>query len=472
MVGSIWAYIVHSHNIRYLEESRKHTGNGMVFTADDASYISPPENFKRTWVWKDNTEGVSSYIQRPPMIGLINLPFTFIFTYGDMGMQKYVALLLHFFAIYLFGLMAIELLGKRTAIFVQFIYALLPCFWGYLFYYLAESITPSLLIFLSYGYLKYQTTQTSRWLLFQSILVGVLLLTRPQLGIFLLPFFYFLWTYIREKHHKKWTVFLCCFMLAFGCFGLWQIRSITIAKHWVGLHPIYDVTNNTQYRPVHGSFGELFKIWEHNGQKFHGLMTILWIESASSDSGLFNTDIINQQIHNKAFQYYEAEKFNQLFAEYITVNREIRRLDNLQKALTGEATGEKNLRIKVDSLTRVLRKKMWKQNYFVTPINSIKFMFSKSQLNLHIFQEKYRGFLGMEILRYICLFIIWIMVALSLSQAFNFKNKTWFFFAMGTILYLFYLFFIQKINEERYLIPLLPVLLLMAVDRLKQIFNL
>jgi len=82
----------------------------MVMTADDPSYLAPPENLLRKGVWKDNSEGVSSYIQRPPMIGMINLPFDLIFEHGSMGMQKYVALVLHFFSLFFFGLMGIELL--------------------------------------------------------------------------------------------------------------------------------------------------------------------------------------------------------------------------------------------------------------------------------------------------------------------------------------------------------------------------
>jgi hypothetical protein len=469
ILGTLWAYLIHIDNIRYLKQSKKATNNNMVLTADDASYISPAENYRLTGVWKDNTEGVSSYIQRPPMMGLLHLPFSVIFGYNNTGVQKYVALVLHFFALFVFGLMATQLLGKKISILVQTIYAILPCFWGYLFYFLTESVTPSLLVFLFYGYVKFQLNQSTKWLFFQSVFSGILLLTRPQLSIFILPFFYFLGIYIRGRHHRKWIIFLSCLFLAFAGFGLWQVRSMSIAKHWAGMHPIYDVTNNTQYRPVHRSFGELFKIWEHNSQQFHSTMTMYW---TNRDAPVEQVSTYNKlSWPNHKILHQNEDLLRTFFGEYYQTSMEIIPYEQQNIAAPGESIREINLRLRVDSLTHQLKKQMWKENYITTPLHSMEFMFSKSQLNLYIFQEKYRGKWWMETTRYFCLSIILLSTFLTISQILNRKDRIWFLFGISVLLYLFYLFFIQKMNEERYLMPLLPLFLLSAFERVISFFK-
>src|SRR5687768_16936310 len=135
--------MVHSSNLKYYHQENYLFPMDWIATADDVSYIAPAVNFYEKGVWKDNSAGVSSYVQRPPMIGIVNWVFLHFTESGNC--QKYLAVILHGLALFVFGIMCIGWFGKRMGIILQCLYALLPCFWGYLFYFLTESITPSLL---------------------------------------------------------------------------------------------------------------------------------------------------------------------------------------------------------------------------------------------------------------------------------------------------------------------------------------
>jgi 4-amino-4-deoxy-L-arabinose transferase-like glycosyltransferase len=461
-LGSIWAFGVHTHNLYFVSsQPGVEPGNGMILTADDPSYLRPVENCIQHGVWKDNSQGVSAYIQRPPGMSIIHGMFYLLSSHQYAVLHKIFNTLLHFLSIFVFGLTAFRLLGKRWAILVQWVYALLPCFWGYLFYFLTESITPSLLVFLVYGYVQQDAQPGSKWLLFQAAIGGCLLITRPQLGIFLLPFFFFLVRYIQQKQTTRWVVVGGSMLLLLGGWATWQIRSVSMAGRWVGLHPIYDVTNNSQYRPVHRSFGQLFKVWEHNSQHFHAEMDYIWLLSVFPDSGNIDVQPLFNLIPSRVFSFTDKAKFEQIFNDYSVVCEEMHTtMNSPDMPLYGETDREIELRRQVDSLTRVLQSKMWKENYFITPLHSVQWMFTKSQLNLAIFQQKYRGEWWLVILRYGCVFIIIASTLFTLIHLLAPKDRVAFLMSLSVLAYLFYLFFIQKMNEERYLMPLLPLLFL------------
>jgi 4-amino-4-deoxy-L-arabinose transferase-like glycosyltransferase len=470
LAGSIWAFGVHTHNMFFVSsQPGVEPGDGMILTADDPSYLRPVENWIHYGVWKDNTQGVSAYIQRPPGMGIMHGLFYQLSPQHDAVLHKVFNMLLHFIALYLFGLAAFRLLGRTWALVAQSIYAILPCFWGYIFYFLTESITPSLLVILVYGYVQQAKDPGVKWMVFQAMVGGCLLLIRPQLGICMLPFFYFLWKYVQQpQKNRLWVGALSIILLMGGWMG-WQVRSASIAGRWVGLHPIYDVTNNTQYRPVHRSFGQMFKVWEHKSQKFHGVMGYLWLASASADTGKTNVEPVLQVIPPRVFARVSKEKFAEIFSEYIAVNKELDIVNNLHSPLPGETSREIQLRLRVDSLTRVLHKKMWLETYLITPLHSAEWMFTKSQLNLGIFQKKYRGQGWVTLLRYICLFVIICSVCMSLVHLFFPKERVSFLLALAFVVYVLYLFFAQTMNEERYLMPWLPVLFLYALAGVKNL---
>lgn len=467
IIGGVWAFFIHTTNIRSLEEQNSvKVETGMVITRDDASYIRPAENFAQKGIWKDNTEGVSSYIQRPPGMGMLHYIFYSISPQHNGFLHKLFNCGLHVLSIYCFGLIGLLLLNKKWAIGVQLLYALLPCFWGYLFYYLTEPVTVPLMVFLFFAYLQYHRAPSSKWLLLQAIVCGLILLVRPQLMFFILPFFYFLVKFLRTKTPHKIPVFLMAFLFGFGGFISWEIRSASIVHRFTWSHGIYDITNNTQYRPIHQSFVELFKVWDYDNNRFHTMMLDAWEPTWEPSA-----EWADKNIHLHGCKGITKNEILLLLVEYSAIAKQQRPIFDSNGIIPTEQENERILRLKVDSITRVLKTKNFVLRNIIGPFRSAEFMLVKSQLNLHIFQHTYRGFWWMETLRYSSLVLILLSFLLSFLQVRDFKDKPVFLFLLATILYFGYLCFFHKINEERYILPLLPIMLLIAANTLYKVLK-
>lgn len=468
LAGLFWAFLVNTHNMFYAEKTQMGIySNGMIITPDDPSYLRPAENFANQGQWKDNSSGLSSYIQRPPGMAILHFIFYKLSPKYNYILHKVFNLCLHFLSLYFFGVLSFQLFGKRLGAFVQLVYAAIPIFWGYLFYYLTESITPSILVFLTYGYIQYYHDPKARWLIFQAFIIGILLIVRPQLFIFILPFLYSMYNFLKRNETHKWRMTGGALILAFGMFLCWQGRSAFIAGRVMGLHPIYDVTNNTQYRPIHRSLGELYKIWEHESKSFHTSLGRIWVHSVEDSTQLQSSiDSAIIELPKSIFQDIPENSWRSLFMDYYRVSMLIEPYRSQNLSVPGEFPQEKKLRLQVDSLTQQLKKKQWEKYYLFTPMHSGYFMFSKSQLNLSIFQIKYRGQWWMEALRWVCVLLIIGSIMASLLWLLDRKNRWFWLFALSILIYLFYLFYIQRMNEERYLVPLLPIVFLLAVNRI------
>lgn len=466
LFGGIWTFFIHTTNVHYLESiGSPKTEGGMVLTSDDAGYIRPAENFADKGVWKDNTQGVSSYISRTPGMGVIHLLFYKVSPHHHPVLHRIFNSILHMLALYFFGLTCSLLLNKKWAIALNVVVAFLPCFWGYTFYYLTEAVTFPLIVFLFFAYVKYHLAPGSKWILIQGLVGGILIMVRPQLMFFILPFVYFLLHFLVKGSSKKILVGTVALILALGSFISWEIRSANIAHRFTWFHGIYDETNNNQYRPVHQSFVELFKVYDWDNKRFHTMMLDAWESDWQPTDDWLNNNI---QLHG--CKGISKADIKILLLEYSFIAKRQRPVFEHGGTIPKEEADEKNLRLKLDSITTDLKGKNWILCNIVGPIRSAQFMIVKSQLNLAIFQHKYRGFWWMEILRWTCMITVLFSFLFSLRHVINLKNKAYFLFILSTIIYFIYLCFVHKINEERYVVPLLPILFLLAVDSLQCLF--
>lgn len=466
VLGGIWAWFIHCDNIEYLRSiNSPKEEKGMVLTSDDVGYIRPAENFVNIGVWKDNTQGISSYIARTPGMGIIHLLFYKLSPHHHQQFHQCFNLMLHVFSLYFFGILCFFLLKKPWALIINITFAFLPSFWGYIFYYLTEPITVPLMIFLFYTYVRYHQLPSSKWILLQGILAGILIMVRPQLLFFILPFAYFLIHFLIHGSSKAIIVSVLAFIFAFGAFISWEVRSAKIAHRFTWFHGIYDEANSSQYRPVHQSFVELFKVYDWDNKRFHTMMLDAWEPNFEPTDQWLDKNVL---LHGCIGITKEDIKL--FLQEYSLIAKRQRPVFEAGGVIPKEEEDEMALRIKLDKLTTRLKKKNWFLCNILGPIHSGQFMIVKSQLNLAIFQHKYRGLWWMEALRWTCMLVVLFSFSFSLLQISNIKNKPYFLFIISTLIYFFYLCFVHKINEERYVVPLLPILFLMAVDRLKLIF--
>jgi hypothetical protein len=220
---------------------------------------------------------------------------------------------------------------------------------------------------------------------------------------------------------------------------------------WGELHPIYHASNQSVFRPVHASLTAVFRVWETRPEVFHAIVGSCW----SDDSTLRSLPSISAYVAERHIPLSPAE-LHQVLSDYHTVNLAVRAKIEQQKLL-GELPQERFLRKQLDWLAIQLESGNPLQYHVLTPARSAAEQLKKSQLNLELFQVHYRGNTFIEALRYYCVTLILLLVIGSLLNGFSaVPALRW--ITAGVLLYCFYLFYVQRLNEDRYLIPLLPML--------------
>lgn len=439
LFGSLIAVFWQELNQYYLTYSFP-SQNGLITCADESSYIRPADNFLSKNVWKDNSTGITSYFLRPPGFGMYYLLLKIIFGSKVWLAMKVVQIIFYFFSIILISkiLNLFKLKEKQNLIFTS-IYAFTPCFSGFMYFTITESITPFFVILSTYYFLKLVHSPKENALKF-TFTSSFLILIRPQLIIFVLLFSFYI---ILLKRKKQALIMI----LAFLPFILWNIRTYTIANKWMGIHPIYSSTNNSMYRPTHEKMTNLFRIWEHDGAKFHTTIAIL--------AGDTDSTYLEKALTNVPKKYHK--KVIQIFTKFHELKRfQKQKLAHL-KILKGEFKGEIEFYSQVDKTIIQLKSEHKFDYYFNTPFQSFKKLMISSHLNLYIFQSSFRDKILMEVLRYTCVLFLIAIYLTNFLTLFSKKINVSQLISFGIIISLFYLSFVQRLNEERYLTPVMPL---------------
>ncbi len=418
----------------------------MIQTADEASYLAPPINYLSNGVWADNSDGITRFYQRPPGYGSIYMICTLILgKYALFGM-KIIQILGYFFSIFLIGKISILLLAKqKIALIAALIAALLPMYSGFMYYTLTEGITPVLTLWTIYSYLNFNPSKKPFAVI---IATSLLILVRPQM--ILLPFLFIVYHLLIRERKLALVI-----SIGFIPFALWQLRTFSISNEISGLHPIYSSKNNTLFRPSHEAMTNLFRIWESDGEQFHA--AIAAIKNNRLDEVLLEVPIeFHAEVKPLLVQYERVLNSKNDFKS--------------RKYLAAE----KKLIRHTNAVINSLKKENKFLTHIKTPLESARYLLSKSQMNLYIFQDPLRGNPFIELLRILSVILINLGFLAAFMLLFRFKLDVFTILSGFICLTFFYLIYVQRLNEERYLTPFLPLLLICLLhgfDTLKNSFQ-
>jgi hypothetical protein len=263
----------------------------------------------------------------------------------------------------------------------------------------------------------------------------------------LLPFLFIVYHLLKRERKLALVI-----TLGFIPFALWQLRTFSISKEIPGLHPIYSSQNNTLFRPSHEAMTNLFRIWESDGEQFHS--AIAAIKNGKIDDAL---STIPLQFHAQV---------KPLLAEY-------ERVLNSKDAFKSREylAAEKKLIKHTNAVINSLKKENKFLTHIKTPLESASYLLSKSQMNLYIFQDPLRGNPFIELLRILSVILINLGFLAALMLFFRFKFDELTVLSVFICVTFFYLIYVQRLNEERYLTPLLPLLLICFLQGFDTIKN-
>lgn len=442
-VGTLICVATNEINSYFLDQSLPNQF-GMVQTADETSYIVPPQNFINHGEWKDNSNGLTSYYQRSPGYGLLYL-FNYIILgkYALFGL-KITQIALFFASILVFWRILKEFRASdKLTLIATGVFALLPLYSGFVYYSLTEGVVPFFTLWSILELKRSDGLKSMRWQLIVSI--ALLVLIRPQLGV--IPLVGFLYGIFTKQYRFSGTILIALLPL----FG-WYIRTAMISKEIPSFHPIYSKTNNHFYRPSHAAMTELFRVWEWRSDVFH---------NQTGRIGFGDSVEINNVLAELPEKYRES--VYPLFMQFQNLNR--LRLDEYNGVKIDDyLPGELDFIANVNLVRTTLIQENRFDYYLKVPAMSAKEFLNKSYMNLYVFQAEWRGNWIVEALRVICWLVVIASIGFSMLSFFVFKWKSLeFFILIGLSLFLFYLVFVQRLNEERYIVPILPVFLILTL---------
>lgn len=463
----------HTFNIHTLMNStpEKVRLGETVLTSDDVIYIKPVMNFVGGKGWTDGSVGRQQYFSRPPGYSLFILPF-----YALFGLKKGL-FFLKYTQLFLFSVSAVYLLkilekltnSNKFSFILSVLYGIFPIASGFVFYTLTEAITPAFLIFYVYFSQKGWISTSKTLFLKASLILSFLVLIRPVLGMFLIPLLVLVFYSQKnqltlKKRLLQVFIFLSISLIPLLC---WQVRVVNICGEFPGLYPVYDKEVKTIYRPTHRTIWAFGKCWGISGKDFHEYVGPIWEQVIYPDSIQGNPikrfiSIIPTEIVRELGE----ERIQLAFLNYQhTVNIQKPYLLSNSKLPSTLVVEEQKVIGLFNKLITTYKSKHWFKYHVLVPIHYLKEMSFHSNLNLYIFQHPWRGNLGMESARILSLFVHFgVFVILFLS--FFVPRLTFFtrLLSLSTLFYVLFLAYYFRELEERYTLPILPILFLIASE--------
>lgn len=443
-----------------------------IKTADDASYIAPAKNLVTHGILKNNDNGIQSHYERPPAYPVFLSIFYKLFN-TDKALQliKYFQLLLFALSSAFLYIILTQLHIRKSIIVVCYaIYGLSPFCSGFQYYSLSEAIVLPLIVFYLYHIVLFVKQKKKINLIFSSILLAIIIATRPVFALLSLISILTIFKNRKEINSKiKIASLHSCIILSL--FGIWTIRNYNLTNRIISPHPIYEPTNNSEFRPTHKAMWQLAKLWGETGSTYHSYMPRLWNNS------------IKGNIYEEDIQY--------IIDHFPTWAKETIKQDNLKETLSlyqksilfqKEYYDRKmampfdipEIEIEVIKQLKDYRNELLIHHpiecFIISPAKVFKRIAFHSNLNLYMFQNTFRGNTLMEGIRLIFFIIhslLFLILPFSLIYYRKFTITT--FFAYTAILYILFLMYYQVGIEERYTLPILPILIINAAVFLNNI---
>jgi hypothetical protein len=445
LLGLVFALIIQEFNATSLAPNDPFR-YGMIYTADEPSYLIPVRNWMENGTWQDNTEGNGKYFQRPPGYGLIYGFCTILLDdHAFLGL-KLIHLVVYFFSIVLIGRILRTLMKKDgPALLGTTLFAIMPMFHGFMYYPLTEGVTPFLVLLFLDRVLK----EKDRFDYVLLLVTVIILIVRPQLVV--LPLLFFVYFLLKNKR-----IYAATLLLAAVPFLLWSIRTFAIEGEWKGLHPIYSKTNVTLFRPSHEKLTQLFRIWEYDGERFHSVVGGLKKATSEQDYEKIMDDV-PPRFHRE---------IKPILRDYKTLLEHPSYGRSKEFGVLEDTFIEETERVRME-----LVKTNRFQHHVITPLKSAFYLLTKSQMNLYVFQATWRGNWLVESLRVFSILLINLGFIAAFWTVFKAKDNRLYVLSISVLLYFFYLIYFQRMNEERYLTPWLPVLFLLLTVQLEQFYR-
>ncbi|RYM31449.1 hypothetical protein ERX46_16200 [Brumimicrobium glaciale] len=469
LLSLISAFAFNELNIHFLKkDSVELRYNETVITADDVSYIRPAQNYLEIGELKNNMVGDGSYFLRPPGYSSLFVFYgSFLEIENAVKAVKTTQLILFALSVYCLFFIAFGYIkSKKIAILITGIYGVTNLASGFLYYTLTEAITPALVIFFVFFLMRAKEENRHKAkLLFYYIAAAIfsfLFITRPVLAILGLAFPFFIYADFWKRKKQFFTQLILVGLIASSGMIVWQVRNYNITNQIVGLNPIYYPENSqSSFRPTHEALWDLCKGWGEIGADFHSYVGPFWSSAIHGNASQEDIDKIISHFPDEVVEKLDRNKIETMFSNYqLSIENQKYYYENRLPMPQEIPEIETKTILQINELTADFKKEFWFQYYISSPIKVFKELAFHSNLSFYIFQKTFRGNFLMEGFRLFA-FSIHVLAFVTLIFSLFFKTPIHLksIFSYALLIYVFFLIFVQRGIEERYSLPILPLVL-------------
>jgi len=440
-----------------------------VITNDDASYLRPPENYIQTGIWQENSIGKQSHFVRSPGYGFFYMLFLkLVDSPQALNFLKITQLLLFACSVYwLFGI-ALSIIGnKKISLLIAAVYGITPFAIGFLSYTLTEGITPALVLLYIFLLVKAkQKTIPKKKIIFYflaALTFSYLFILRPPLGVMgiLIPV-YLLKDYWKESFSKLIIKLALLGSISFSLMAIWQYRNYKITDKYVGFHAIYYADNNSIYRPTFREYWNFVGGWAQEGHVTHSYMVPMWQAAIKGDTSKVYIEKALATFPKKVVNHFGEDRLTRVFRKYQEATL-FQKYYYKQELPMPIETSQIEMEVieEFQELTKEYKNEFWLQYHLISPLKVFKTMAFHSNLSMFIFQHTYRGSWLMECTRFVFYGLhSFCFLALIIGLFFHKGNWQQHVITLTVFSYVFYLCYFQRGIEERYTLPILPLLMI------------
>lgn len=449
-----------------------------IYSIDNEYYLSPVDNYIRGEGWK-RSPAVSDgdYFRRVPGYSLVYLLFHKLFGSENLWFfLKLFQFLLFMLTIPLFYRICTFLTNGIGAKIATVIYAATPMAGGWVFYTITEGITPELMVIYLYFTCKgFQSIEKRKKTVFYSLamlFLTYLVLTRPYAAIAGIILVFATLKDLSVLKRKFLPGFAVIFLIGFIGIGSWALRNYRLTGETVFLEKAYHPQSLDRMKPEFRGMFSFAKCWGEDGDRFNRYHQPFYFAALAGDTQAIEIQKVIEQLPPAVVSDFGNDRLSQVLKLH-------QRAIAIQKPYYDEEKAQPDTyfpeQLQAEEAYNQLIKEYKNKHLFGywigSPLMYLKRMVVHSN-TAHVFIFQGNIPLPLRAYKTLLLLIHLFIFGAVIFNVFRIKKRfDYVVYVITPLLFIFFFSFIHREIEQRYMLPVLPIMIIGSSLLLTDISN-
>lgn len=449
-----------------------------IYSIDNEYYLSPADNYVHGKGWK-RSPAVSDgdYFRRVPGYSLVYLLFYKLFGSEHLWFfLKLFQFLLFTLTIPLFYRICTFLANGIGPKIATVVYAATPMVGGWVFYTITEGITPELtVLYLYFTYKGFQSIEKRKKTIFYSlamVFLTYLVLTRPYAAITGLILVFAALKDLAVLKRRFIAGFSFVFLIGFVGIGSWALRNYRLTGEVVFLEKAYHPQSLDRMKPEFRGMFSFAKCWGEDGDQFNKYHQPFYFAALAGDTRPAEIQKVIDQLPPAVVSDFGNDRLSHVLKLHQTAIA-------IQKPYYEEEKAQPDTyfpeQLKAEAAYNRLIKEYKQKHFFKywisSPFTYLKRMIVHSN-TAHVFIFQGTISLPLRIYKALLLLVHLFIYAAIIFNVFRIKKRfEYVVYVITPLLFIFFFSFVHREIEQRYMLPVLPVMIIGSSLLLTDISN-